>query len=144
MKSFKKIFTVVFLTAFVLSSCGKYEDGPMFSLLPKTMRLQKQWRLDKRFINGVEQTLTTDDKDDYFELKKDGVLEVTNVSGSFSTTTTGKWELTSSKEILVFTYSFGGYDFNIEYTILRLTSKELWLKYTNSSSEEEENHYVLR
>lgn len=132
------------LSTFVLSSCGKYEDGPMISLLPKTMRLQKQWKLDEQFVDGVEQTLTTDDKDDYFELLKDGVLEVTNVTGSASTTSTGEWELTSSKETLVFTYQLGGFDINTEYTILRLTSKNLWLKYTNLLSQEEESHYVLR
>lgn len=40
-----KVYFNVFFVAFVLSACGKYEDGPMFSLRTKTARITGEWEL---------------------------------------------------------------------------------------------------
>ena len=145
MKGVYKALALTILAVVVFSSCGKYEDGPMVSFIPKKTRLQKQWMLDERYINGTQMTLTADDKDDYFELKSDGSYEFTQVVGSASAVTmTGTWELTSSKEKVVITSTFLGININVEYTILRLTSKELWVEYTNTQNELEEDHLIVR
>jgi hypothetical protein len=129
--------------AFVASSCGKYEEGPMISLLPITMRITSQWQMDKYFENDVEQTLTADEKDDYYDIKDNGILDAVYVVGSSSTTTTGTWELSSSKELLTFKYTYGSFTVNDVYTILRLTTKELWIEKVYGSVTEE-YHYIQR
>ena len=36
------LFTALFV-GIIMISCGKYEEGPGFSLLPKKTRLQQNW-----------------------------------------------------------------------------------------------------
>ncbi|PLW94630.1 MAG: hypothetical protein C0592_02165 [Marinilabiliales bacterium] len=144
MKAIRKVLVLAVLSALVLSSCGKYEDGPAISLLPKTMRLQKQWQMEKLYIDGTEQTLNDVQKDSYFELESGGGYKYTTVTGSVSAVTSeGTWELTNSKETLVITTTFGGLNINTEHTILRLTSKELWVEKTVNNAVYEE-HYKVR
>lgn len=133
----KKVIIISSVVVFALSSCGKYEDGPMFSLLSKKSRVVNTWKLDKKFVNGTEQTLTDDDKDDYIEYKNDGTVINTNVSGNISTQVSGTWEFDSKKEYLIVTYStsFGGFTSSTteKYRILRLKSNEMWLEKTNNN-----------
>ncbi len=123
------IFSLVVL---IFVSCGKYEDGPMFSLASKKSRVVNVWRLDREFVNGSEVTLTANDKDDYFELKKDGSATYTIVSGNSSTSFSGGWKFDDSKEhlILSVTVSVFGQTTTSEttYKILRLKSNEMWLE----------------
>ena len=37
------LFAVLFIGT-IMISCGKYEEGPGFSLLPKKTRLQQKWK----------------------------------------------------------------------------------------------------
>lgn len=141
MKTKIRFIAALAAIAIVAVSCGKYEEGPAISLLPKTMRLINQWSLEESYLGGVEQTLTDDQKKDIFEIKKDNVFEITDYTGTVSVTSTGTWELSSSKEILTLTYGTGALQFSIEYTILRLTSKEMWLT-TSDLGAEQEYHYV--
>lgn len=147
MKPISKISVVLLFLALVASSCGKYEDGPSISLMPKTARLINTWKLDAEYKNDVQQELTADDKDDYFEIKKDGILEVTIVNGSTSVTYTGTWELSSDKEKLHSVYSttvFGlTYTTDEESTILRLKSNELWIERVEGN-DTYEYHYITK
>jgi len=133
----KKFFIISIVAIFALSSCGKYEDGPAFSLASKKSRVVNTWVLDKEFHNGQEVTLTADDKDDYVEFTKDGKMIVTWVSGSQSTTIEGTWEFDDSKEHLItkFTYSLYGAQTTTttSYKILRLKSNEMWLEEQDGS-----------
>lgn len=128
----KKLFIISIVAIFALSSCGKYDEGPAFSLASKKSRVVNTWKLDKEFVNGNEQTLTADDKDDYTEFTKDGKVKVTWVSGSQSTTIEGTWEFDDSKEHLVtkFTFTYLGQSTTstTSYKILRLKSNEMWLE----------------
>ena len=114
-------------TGLTVSSCGKYDDGPGFSLLTKKMRLTGQWD-PKEYVDSNGNT-TSDNSSDYFEVKKDGTYTVT--SGSFSIN--GTWEFTSSKEKIKTTYTSGNVTTTDEQTIDRLTNKELWLKDSDGS-----------
>ena len=133
----KKLFIISIVAIFALSSCGKYEDGPAFSLASKKSRVVNTWVIDKEFHNGQEVTLTADDKDDYTEFTKDGKMKVTWVSGSQSTTFEGTWEFDDSKEHLItkFTYSLYGTQTTTttSYKILRLKSNEMWLEEQDGS-----------
>ncbi len=134
----KKLFIISIVAVFALSSCGKYDDGPAFSLASKKSRVVNTWKIDKEFINGTEQTLTADDKDDYIEFKKDGNMTMTQVSGSVSSTTSGTWDFDSKKENLVITFSYSYLGQTITSTstakILRLKSNEMWVEETENGN----------
>jgi hypothetical protein len=57
MKRFAIILTVVAATAMLFSSCGKYEEGPSFSLLTKKARIAGEWNLVETTVNGVVQDM---------------------------------------------------------------------------------------
>ncbi|NSW45655.1 MAG: hypothetical protein HPY79_07570 [Bacteroidales bacterium] len=128
----KKLFVIVIVAVFAFSSCGKYEEGPAFSLASKKSRVVNTWVLDKEFVNGQEVTLTADQKDDYIEFTKDDKVKITYVSGSQSTTVEGTWEFDDKKEHLIikFSYTYLGQTITETQTakILRLKSNEMWLE----------------
>ncbi|MBL4706273.1 MAG: hypothetical protein JKY54_17225 [Flavobacteriales bacterium] len=100
------------------SSCGKYEDGPSFTLRSKNARLTGEWEVVKigtQNITGYEVI---------WEFSKDGDWDQTVDYGSYSYTYAGDWEWKSSKEEIEITQ--GGSSSRFE--ILRLTNKELWLE----------------
>jgi len=147
MKSISKISVLLIMVAFVAVSCGKYEDGPEISLLPKESRMVNTWKIDEVFENGVSQTVTAEEKDDYFEAKKGGDLSYTIVSSGSTTTFNGTWEFTADDANVRMTYtgSYFGLPFTVDetYTILRLTSDELWIEQLNGS-DTDEWHYITK
>jgi hypothetical protein len=124
MKTLKLIIALAFLggTLLSVSSCGKYENGPGFTLLTKKARLTGDW--DEKETVDVNGNVTADNSSDYATFEKDGTYKVT--SGSFSFI--GTWEFVSDKEKLRVTYTSGSSSISSEATIMRLTNKELWLK----------------
>ena len=55
-----------------LTGCGKYEEGPGFSLLPKSTRLQQKWRPIEK-LDASSNTLESIESDgSYIEFVKDG------------------------------------------------------------------------
>ncbi|MDH4472535.1 MAG: hypothetical protein QE487_07985 [Fluviicola sp.] len=123
MKTLKLLGFVAILGATILStpSCGKYEEGPGFSLLTKKSRLVGDWDL-KETVYGSLTTADTDD--DILTFEKDGTVKATDGS----TTISGTWEFTSDKEKVRTTYEIFGTPVSADFTILRLKSKELWLQ----------------
>lgn len=137
MKTLSKLFVVAVLSAFIFASCGKYEEGPSISFLSKTARLVNTWKIDKKFKNDVEEVLTDDDKDDYFEVLEDGSYVMTIVTGGVSSDATGEWTFDDEKENLItsYTYTIGSTTITMKDTtkILRLKSNELWMEDVNGS-----------
>ncbi len=110
--------TVVIMLNF--SSCGKYEDGPMFSLKTKTARLTGEWEVieidkEKPSDNGYKIIL---------EFEKDGDFSFEYSYGSYSYGAKGDWEWESDKESIE--VDIDGY--KMEWDILRLTNSELWFE----------------
>jgi len=124
----KKLLVISIIAILAFSSCGKYEDGPAFSLASKKSRLVNVWQLDKAFENGVEVQLSADDKDDYMEFTKDNKIKATIVSGSQSTTVEGTWEFDSKKENIITKITVMGITIEQTLKILRLKSNELWVE----------------
>ena len=147
MKSMSKILVAVIAIAFVAVSCGKYEEGPKISLASKEGRIINVWSLDAQFENGVEQTLTAEDKDDYIEFMKDGKAVISWVYGGSTTDIDATWELSDDKEqlIMYMTYEMLGttYTDTTESTILRLKSNEMWLEQVDGS-DKSEFHYITK
>jgi hypothetical protein len=105
-----------------VSSCGKYEDGPGFSLLTKKARLTGDWDA-KEYVDS-DGTTVADNSTDIATFDKDGSYHFTSGSISFN----GTWDFSSDKEKLEVTYTSGSTSYTESQTILRLTNKELWLK----------------
>ena len=130
----KRIYTslLFFLTVFfITSSCGKYEDGPAFSLLSKKSRITNTWKIDKVFINDIDRTSIYAEyiKTYKLDLTKDGKLAETTTTTLGTVTVNGTWALTSSDENLVFTEP----GLNIINKILKLKSSEMWLQKTDGN-----------
>ncbi|KAF5035777.1 hypothetical protein DSECCO2_582030 [anaerobic digester metagenome] len=142
-----KILMAVVALAFVAASCGKYEEGPKISFASKEARIINIWSLDAQFENGVEQTLTAEDKDDYIEFMKDGKAVISWVYGGTTTDIDATWELSDDKEqlIMYMTYEMMGttYTDTTESTILRLKSNEMWLEQVDGS-DKTEMHYITK
>jgi hypothetical protein len=105
-------------TSLAVSSCGKYEDGPKFSLLSKKTRVAGDWDVKSigSQVLGTGYGLT-------ISFDKDGSLKNTYTYGSSSYSYVGSWDFTSDKENLVLTID-GDID---TLEIKRLTNKEMWL-----------------
>ena len=106
----------------LLASCGKYDDGPGFSLRSKSSRIAGSWKVEKYTSDGV----------DYTSFAANGTWEFTK-EGSFiytdsPFTDTGKWELTSNDRDLTITFLDGSIQ---SFKILRLTNAELWFSVTS-------------
>jgi hypothetical protein len=105
-------------TTLAVSSCGKYEDGPKFSLLTKKSRVAGDWNVksigSEVFQNGYSLSMTFD---------KDGSMSYKYSYGTYSYSYVGTWDFSSDKENLVIN-SAGGID---TLEIKRLKNKEMWL-----------------
>jgi hypothetical protein len=105
--------SIAVIISLAITSCGKYEDGPGFSLLTKTARMTNKWEL-KSVDGEVEAGLVV------LDLKKDGSMSI-NEDGYIID---GSWEFSSDKEDLRLSI-FGD---EVDLKIRRLTNKELWLE----------------
>ncbi len=124
MKNFKNLtyVTLAGVAAIGVSSCGKYEDGPGFSLLSKKARVVGDWEVKSigADVFGTEYSVD-------LSFEKNGSLMFTysyNYQGSSqSYSYAGSWDFASDKEQLSMIV-----DGNVElFEIKRLTNNEMWL-----------------
>lgn len=128
MKSLKLFSFALLAVAFVLGSCGKYEEGPAISLLTKKARLVGVWQVEKYVdADGTTDTPNANDESTW-EFVKDGKFIAIAAGGGFSQTTTGTWEFSDDKESVLITFSAGGFSVTESSKIIRLKNKELWLE----------------
>jgi len=106
--------------ALTITSCGKYEEGPGFTLLTKKARLTGVW--DAKSYEDEDGTTYADNDDSTVEFTKDG--NATFTSPDFPVAITGKWEFSGDKEDIIVTVDGDA----TTSSILRLTNKELWTK----------------
>ena len=128
MKAFLKFgLAAIIVVSTLLSSCGKYDDGPKISLASKKGRLCRAWTTEKWIdgATGLEVACTANCGST--EYKKEGTLYSNGVSVTGVT-----WQFSSDKSKLETV--FGTIIFTKK--ILRLTSKELWLKDEASGDQE--------
>ena len=103
------------------SSCGKYEEGPNFTLLSKKARITNTWKFTSQTQNGID---VTPDPMSYSltkTLKKDGTLDADLTIFSQPFTSSGSWAFSDDKEDLILTDPTG----TQTYEILKLTNSEL-------------------
>lgn len=124
-----KILKTTLLIAFgamMVVSCGKYEDGPGFTVLTKKMRLSGTWRAVEYVDSDGTSTTTTDPATT--EFTKDGSLILKSNDPNADFTFNGSWEFQNDKENLALTITAFGTSSTEILEILRLTNDELWLK----------------
>ena len=130
----------------VLASCGKYEDGPNFSLRSKKARVEGEWTLESAVQAGVDITNSVT-SGGTLDLKfvKDGTYTYTysyTVLGqNMNGTVNGTWDLSSDKTTLDIKDGSGN---TSSSKILRLTNKEMWLQDTDSNGATYEMHYKAK
>lgn len=124
MKKFITGLMFVAVASMVAVSCGKYEEGPGFSLRTKKGRVAGEWEVDKYVSsNGTE---TQDQYNSTATYEKDGTFTSSSDFGSY----TGTWEFGDKKETIITTVSvtIGGTTQTSKdtATIIRLTNSEFW------------------
>lgn len=124
----KSILPLCIAAVMFLASCGKYEDGPNFSLRSKKSRLVNTWVIDKAFRDGVDFTeeFKQDNQDYQIDIRKDNttISSVYNDMTGEIEETKGKWEFSKDKEEVKFKDEVTGQEFSEK--ILRLTNNEYW------------------
>ncbi len=136
----KIIYAFAILVGLQFASCGKYEEGPGFSLRSKTARLAGEWSIEKVTIDGEDYTAFVAAFITNTEFTKDGDYIVTSsdlFSGE-SAVDKSKWEFSDDKSEVVITDADGSKS-NLE--ILRLTNSEFWAKDVDSTGSVTEVHY---
>ena len=111
----------------LLVSCGKYEDGPGFSLRSRASRIAGSWTIDKYTVGGVD--YSSDLSGISWEFTKAGASTTSYTYAGQTFTENGTWALTSNDENFTMTDSSGDSE---SYKILRLTNSEFWFSETYS------------
>lgn len=120
-KCMKNAILVSFLgIALMFASCGKYEEGPSFSLRSKKARAVGVWTYEKVLANGTEVNISFF-ADSKFELMDNDKYQVR--AGNIITEE-GTWNFGTGKETIE-VLETGSSTKNVS-TILRLTNDEFW------------------
>ncbi len=125
MKMNKKLMlaaTVVIMLNF--SGCGKYEDGPFFSLRPKKARLVGEWE-----VVEINKEKPDEGSKIIMEFEKDGDFSLSYFYSSYSESYLGEWEWEDNKKTVEI--EVDGEKSELE--ILRLTNDELWFEDENNN-----------
>ncbi len=124
-------FSVLLLfAAFLMSSCGKYPEGPGFSLRSKKARVANTWEVEySQDSDGDENT--EDFENNTYEFTKDGdaTFTVNTAAGTF--TQEGNWEFDNNKEDFVLIFN-GNRNTS---KILKLKNNEFWIADKDDDSE---------
>lgn len=118
--SFMRLVALLF--ALQLTSCNKYDDGPLFSLRSAESRIVGKWYLALIIENDEE---ITEFSQEEYEFDKDGSFLLYEDGDVFP----GTWELIDKNETLRIGDSGNNSDY-YDYKIVRLTNTDLWLEYT--------------
>lgn len=143
MKQTIKLFVAaVSIAVITISSCGKYEEGPGFSVRTKKGRLAGEWTVDKFLYNGndVTSSFVPSGTSYKISIEKDGSWTDTYTVGSISSTDNGTWEFVEKKEMLKWVTTGSSDTDGDTLTILKLKNNELWFE-EHVGSDHYEYHY---
>lgn len=125
--------------AFTITSCNKYVDGPKLSLLTKKSRLANTWVVESATSTpsgGSSSDITASFNGYVLTIEKDGKYSSTSSFGNDN----GTWTLGEDKDDIRFMSSATG-STEVSYRILRLKSKEMWWKHTETNGDVVEVHF---
>lgn len=105
MKTLK--YTLLSIIILSIYSCGKYEEGPGFTLLSKSARMCQKWR-PIQSVDGSNGVITNIDSDgSYIEFVKDGSIQYYNkdqMSFLGIDAVAGTWEFSDDKMQVSYSY----------------------------------------
>ena len=131
--------TIVMAAMFVLNSCGKYEEGPGFSLLSKKARITGVWSFDKMFVDGTEVEIDEIMQSFKIDIMKDGTGKTSVTFMGMTINQDFEWEFNADKTHLRMRSKdseTGEWEEWDESEIIRLTNKECWMKDVETYEEE--------
>ncbi|MFM7565624.1 MAG: lipocalin family protein [Flavobacteriales bacterium] len=124
MKNMKKWAFVVGLMGALVVSCGKYEEGPKFSLQSKKARITNTWKYTKQETNGVDVTPPASAFSATMVLNDDGSAAYTATAWGLPIEYTGTWAFSDDKTSLILTDATG----SEAYEIIKLEKDELKIR----------------
>ncbi|HPU46830.1 MAG TPA: hypothetical protein PLQ91_04330 [Bacteroidales bacterium] len=123
------IVMLMVATFLFLTSCSKYEEGPIISFRSKTERLCNIWKPVKILVNGSETILSSDQQKTTIEFQKDGDAFITAYYLGIPVAQTGQWEFyDNSKKIILTMNTDDNTPSKDTLKILKLMEEELWLE----------------
>lgn len=133
-----RVSFVLVLCLAILTSCKKYEEGPVISFRSKTKRLEGSWQIVKWKINGTEQDLSQTSwrmnihrSGNYDKLITYNIPPLPPTIDSEQ----GTWEFDNNKTHVDFMDQVTEAVTSLE--IIRLHNKELWLRFNDGIVSEE-------
>ncbi len=117
----KKLLPLLLLIG-LLTACGKYEEGPNLSLASKKSRAVNDWTLSEQYDENGDQVSNPISMQ--LSLMKD---DTWTQSWATIQTGSGTWAFDDDKGYIVLTTD-GIFVSTTKYEILRLKSKELWIR----------------
>ncbi|MBK9287667.1 MAG: hypothetical protein IPN38_08260 [Flavobacteriales bacterium] len=110
------------------TGCGKYEDGPDFSLRSRASRIANTWKVESARKGGDDVTSSFTQYELNMTKDGDATLTANYELGdvTFEYATNGTWDLENKDEDLKL--DFENNDADETYNILRLKEEELWLR----------------
>ncbi len=115
----KKSLTAIVFIFIALGACKKYPEGPTFSVLPRTERIEGKWVIENADYNGKDSTEHF--KRFIWEFTRYGTV----ILQSDQSKSLGIWSLATSDKDLVLEYDNG---IRETYEIRSLRRKLLWLR----------------
>lgn len=115
------IIYILFSVTIIFVGCGKYDEGPKFSLLTKTQRLTGEWEHEKVLVNGeiyeyedkmIRETVEFRKDKSYYSSEKillpdvDMLMYGIEQYGYFTITYSGEWNFDSKKENVLLSYTY--------------------------------------
>ncbi len=104
------------VTILNFSSCGKYEEGPNFTLRTKKGRLTGEWEVVKMAGQNMPSSYEIE-----FEFEKDGDFKYTySYSGggsSYSYSYNGEWDWKNDKEDIKLEINVDGFNYILDFEI---------------------------
>lgn len=121
----KKVAFLIPLSIFLLAACGKYENGPKFTLLSKKARIVNSWKGKQASYNGVPYSLNSTFYENTYIFKKNFEYQILGEANQIQAAEqNGTWRFDDEKESVIIEIN-GLTDTLI---ISRLKNNSLWLK----------------
>jgi len=123
-----KITAQLLLLLFLLTSvgCSKYDEGSFFTIRTKKRRITNTW-VPVKYVYS-DGSSTTEVTEGEIKLEKDMSASLGIEFNGVMFAVPGKWKFIDSKEGINLTVSAFNYSESRDYEIIKLTSKELWVR----------------
>jgi len=126
MTKFKGKYVFILILIIGLQSCSKFDEGPLISFRTKKQRISRSWKIEYS-LNLKTGIKHSGDFDAWLlSINEDGSYSNTIYYGNSETIINGSWTLNDN--LLSLKKTETDETVNEFYTIIRLTTKELWVK----------------